>query len=350
MRIRENLSLKPFNTFGIDVKSRYFVSINQVHELTDIFSRDILFDYPHLILGGGSNILFTDDYSGVVIHMNTKGTEVIDSGQTDAVTIKETDDAEHVLVKVQAGESWDDFVAYCVNLGWGGLENLSLIPGQVGTSPIQNIGAYGTEIRDCFHSLEAFEKSSGRIVVFDKQGCRFGYRDSFFKNEGKNAYVILNVTFCLTANNHKINTSYKILEKHLADSGISYPGISDLRQAVVNIRRSRLPDTQITGNAGSFFKNPVITHEHFDDLHRKFPEIVYFEEDNGMKIAAGWLIEQTGWKAYREGDAGVHHKQALVLVNHGHANGKQILAVAEKITRSVYQEYGINLEPEVNII
>ncbi len=350
MQIKEHVSLKKLNTFGIDVTSRYFAEIRTAHDLQNLFSQDIILDYPPLILGGGSNILFAGDYSGIVIHIATRGVEMIDPESGKVLSEGDSSDTGEVFVRVQAGEPWDDFVAHCVNKGWGGLENLSLIPGQVGSSPIQNIGAYGVEMKDCFHSLVAMEKKTGKLVTFNKEACQFGYRDSFFKQQGRDLYVILHVTFRLTTRNHQLHTSYGSLIPELKAMGINTPGIADIRKAVIAIRNSKLPDPEIIGNAGSFFKNPTISIETFERLRKNWPDMPGFPVPGGIKLAAGWLIEKAGWKAYREHHAGVHQHQALVLVNHGTATGQDILRLAEKISNSINQQFDINLETEVNII
>ncbi len=350
MTIKEDVSLRRYNTFGIDVTARYFVTIQKPEELEDIFSSDLLLDYPHLILGGGSNILFTENYNGVVIHLNTIGMELIDTDRLNTAPIPGVDNSNHVFVKVQAGVQWDTFVSHAVARGWGGLENLSLIPGQTGSSPIQNIGAYGVELKDRFFCLEAFEKRTGHIHHFSGDSCQFGYRDSFFKHQGKDKYVITNVTFMLTTSNHTLNTSYTSLHDELAGQGLKEPGIADVRQAVIRIRENKLPDPAVTGNAGSFFKNPVVPNDQFEALKKTWPEMVAYKEQNGMKLAAGWLIEKAGWKGFRKADAGVHHKQALVLVNYGNTTGKEMFELAEEIRESVKNRFNVELTPEVNII
>ncbi len=336
MDIRENVSLKNMNTFGIGVSCRFYVRIDTAHALQEFFTRDILLDYPHMILGGGSNILFTKDYPGIVIHICIPGIEVLNT--------------DPVFVKAGAGESWDTLVAFCVNNDLGGLENLSLIPGQVGTSPIQNIGAYGSELKDCFHSLEAMEKRSGEMHTFSREACQFGYRDSVFKQTLKDQFVITSVIFRLSKTNHHLNTTYGAITAELEAMGVTTPGIADVRQAVINIRSSKLPDPEVLGNAGSFFKNPVISMNHCHELQKAYPDIIAFPDTHGMKLAAGWLIERAGWKGLRRGNAGVHQKQALVLVNYGGAEGRDILALANDISASVKQVFGIDLEPEVNIM
>jgi UDP-N-acetylmuramate dehydrogenase len=338
MLIKENQSLKPYNTFGIDVSAQNFVEVASLEELQQVFEHFPAETTPHLTLGGGSNLLFTGDYAGLVIKVSFKGIEINEENEHE------------VVVKAAAGEDWDQFVNHCVELGWGGLENLSLIPGQVGSSPIQNIGAYGVELKDCFESLDAFDKNTGTIKTFYAADCRFGYRDSLFKREARGKYVIVSVSFRLRKNNHMLKLDYGTIQSELRQQGISHPSIADVRRVVCNIRRSKLPDPAVTGNAGSFFKNPVINQEHFERLKAKYPGLVAFPDKGGIKLAAGWLIEQAGWKAYREGDAGVHPLQALVLVNHGNASGKDIASLAEKIKKSVAESFGVKLETEVNII
>lgn len=348
MQIRENVSLKALNTFGLEVSCRFYIQIRSTKALRDLFTGNNMPDGPHLILGGGSNLLFTEDFPGVIIHLCIPGIEVpgIETLRKMSVDLPKN----HILVSANAGESWDGFVHYCVSHGWGGLENLSLIPGQVGTSPIQNIGAYGTELKDVFHSLEAMEKSSGRMVVFDREACKFGYRDSFFKREGKGRFVIVRVNFLLTTANHLVRTHYGSIQEELKKMGVDEPGIQEIRDAVVRIRTEKLPDPAKTGNAGSFFKNPVVSTNHFQDLKQSFPDIVGYPDPAGIKLAAGWLIEKAGWKGYRKGDAGVHHKQALVLVNYGHASGKDLVDLSCSISDSVKSLFQVDLETEVNII
>ena len=338
MLIKEYHSLKTFNTFGLDVLARYFTEVHSTDELQQVLSSFPPHQTPHLILGGGSNILFKGDYPGLVIKVSLKGIQVLE----------ETED--HVFVKAAAGEYWDAFVSHCISRGWGGLENLSLIPGQVGSSPIQNIGAYGVELKDHFLHLEALDKQTGIIVKFNKEACRFGYRDSLFKGERRDRYVIISVTFHLSKRNHLLSLGYGAILAGLEQRAIVDPTIADVREVVCDIRRSKLPDPAITGNAGSFFKNPVVSLDQFEALKQENPGIAAFPDQGGVKLAAGWLIEQAGWKGYREGDAGIHPLQALVLVNYGQASGKQLVELSEKVKASVLQRFGINLETEVNVI
>ncbi|MCF6168189.1 UDP-N-acetylmuramate dehydrogenase [Lutibacter sp.] len=333
MSIQHNISLKEYNTFGINVYAKQFISINSVKELVEILNlnNDIF------LLGGGSNMLLTSDIEKLVIHLNLKGIIVNDTEQ------------DVVYVTAEAGENWHEFALWCISQNYGGLENLSLIPGNVGTSPIQNIGAYGVEIKDTFYQLEALEIETGKTKIFTKDECNFGYRNSIFKNELKGKYIIVNVTFKLTKNNHKLTTSYGAINSYLKSK--ETPTIKDISDAVIAIRQSKLPNPKEIGNSGSFFKNPVISKVHFKTLKENYPEIPhYIINDNEIKIPAGWLIEQCGFKGKRFGDAGVHAKQALVLVNYGNATGKEIVSLAKKIQQKVKKIFNVEIEIEVNII
>lgn len=335
MNILKNISLKPFNTFGIDVKARQFVDIISIDELKEIIKKENEF----FLLGGGSNLLLTDDIQKTVIHINTKGIEVI----------RETND--HVYVKVHAGENWHHFVLWCIEHNYGGVENLSLIPGNVGTAPIQNIGAYGVELKDVMHSLEALEIESVVAKIFSNKECEFGYRNSVFKNKLKGKYVITSVTFELTKNTHKLNSSYGAIQTELDKNKIKNPTIKDISDAVITIRQSKLPDPEEIGNSGSFFKNPVISIRDFKRLQKEYPKIPHYVISNKeIKVPAGWLVEQCGFKGKRFGDAGVHKNQALVLVNYGKATGKEILELSKKIQSSVLEKFRIKLDAEVNIL
>ncbi|TVR42483.1 MAG: UDP-N-acetylmuramate dehydrogenase [Bacteroidia bacterium] len=337
MQIFENHFLKDLNTFGVAVYAREYTRLQSENEVRQLLDHPAFNKGRHLIMGGGSNILFTEDYDGLVVHMDMQGKEVV----------RETE--EKVFLKVQAGENWDDLVDYCVARGWGGLENLSLIPGQAGSSPIQNIGAYGVELKEHFHSLEAIHKKNKTPVTFSKEACGFGYRNSFFKNRGRNEYIILSVTFVLDKQ-PIIRKHYGSLAAELADHGIVQPGIADVREAVCRIRRRKLPDPVVLGNAGSFFKNPVVPYATYNRLRTEYPDLVAYPEESGFKLAAGWLIDRAGWKGYRNGDAGVHEHQALVLVNYGDASGKDLLKLASAIQQDVQAKYGVELQTEVNII
>jgi UDP-N-acetylmuramate dehydrogenase len=335
--IHENYSLKNLNTFKIDVRSRYLSEVNSLQDIYNIIDDKIFKKNKHLVLGGGSNVLFTKDFDGLTILNRLKGIEVVN------------EDANHIYVKGNAGEIWHLFVLHCVNNNWGGLENLSLIPGCVGAAPMQNIGAYGVEIKDTFYQLEAIEIATQKLVTFNKSDCEFGYRESIFKNKAKNQYIITSVTFKLDKS-PRFNTSYGAIEQELEKMKVTELTIKNISQAVINIRKSKLPDPNQIGNAGSFFKNPVISYNQFNHLKEKYPQIVSYPADNGVKIAAGWLIEQCGWKGFREKDYGVHQNQALVLVNYGSATGTEIYQLSEQIIQSIKDNFGITLEREVNII
>ncbi|MTG99031.1 UDP-N-acetylmuramate dehydrogenase [Myroides albus] len=336
MKISQNISLKPYNTFGLDVRAKYFVEIESLSTLKEILkgnSPDKLF-----ILGGGSNMLLTQDINKTVVKINLKGIEVV----------KEDDDC--VWVQAQAGENWHEFVLWCIERGYGGIENLSLIPGNVGTTPIQNIGAYGVEVKDVLESCTGLSISTQEQRVFDNAACKFDYRESVFKNELKNQYVITSVVFKLTKKNHILKTGYGSIQQELDKNGITTPTIQDISNMVIAIRQSKLPDPKEIGNSGSFFKNPIIPVEQYNALHAKYPTMPsYTINDQFVKVPAGWLIEQTGFKGYRLGDAGVHEKQALVLVNYGQAQGSQIEKLAHSIQKQVQQIFGISIDAEVNI-
>jgi UDP-N-acetylmuramate dehydrogenase len=309
------------------------VSVKSVEELQKILG----IKEPLLILGGGSNILLTRNVDGLVLKIDINGVDEV------------KEDGTHVYVKAGAGENWHEFVEHTIKRNWGGLENLSLIPGNVGAAPIQNIGAYGAELKDVFYELEAYDRKGKKVYSFGVNDCKFSYRDSIFKSAEKGRYIILNVTFILNKN-PVLNTSYGAIREELKKMGVSSPTIGDVSQAVIKIRRSKLPDPAEIGNAGSFFKNPVVDQALFLSLLSKYPDIpAYPHEDQSVKLAAGWLIEQCGLKGYRKGDAGVHNKQALVLVNYGKATGKEIFELSEKIAASVKKKFGVHLEREVNV-
>lgn len=338
MTLKENYSLKQQNTFGIDAYARYFIDFDSLETLNKVLSLDEYKNLPRLILGGGSNILFTKNFDGLVLHNKIKGIEIIN------------EDQKHVYIRAGAGEIWHNLVLFCVNKNFGGLENLSLIPGTVGAAPIQNIGAYGVELKDCFDSLEALEIHSGKIKTFNLKECDFNYRDSVFKRHHKGQYIIANVTFRLTKN-PVLNTSYGAIQAVLEESGIKNITIKDISEAVCQIRKSKLPDPAIIGNAGSFFKNPEISVSVFEKLKITYPNLPSYPTTPGMvKIPAGWLNEQCGWKGKVIGNTGVHKDQALVLVNHGGATGNEVKQLALAIQLSVKEKFGIELETEVNII
>ncbi len=338
MDIQTNISLRPFNSFGIDVLAKAFSVFHSAEELAEILedaeNKNLA---EKLVLGGGSNILLTKNFDGLVLKNEMPGTFLVDT------------DAEHYYVKVGAGENWHRFVMHCVDQNYAGIENLALIPGNVGDSPMQNIGAYGVEIKDVFYQLEAYHIKDRRVDVFTKDDCKFGYRESVFKSSLKNQYVILSVTFKLLRN-PVFNTAYGAIMAELDEMKITDLTIHSIARAVIRIRQSKLPDPSVIGNAGSFFKNPEIDTDQFRELKIRFPEIIGYDlPGHRVKLAAGWMIEQCGWKGYREGDAGCHAQQALVLVNYGNAKGEEILTLSNKIISSVKNRFGVTLEKEVNI-
>lgn len=337
-QILENVSLKHLNTFGIEAHAKFFAEINSISYLQELIQNKIFTDAEKLIVGGGSNMLFTKNFEGIVLKNNLKGIKVV----------KEEDN--FVEVQSAAGEVWHDFVMWCIDKNYGGLENLSLIPGCVGASPMQNIGAYGVEIKDVFSELEAHDIATGQKRIFNKAQCKFGYRESVFKHELKNKFIITSVTFRLSKN-PKVNTSYGAIETELQNMKVKNVGIKEVSQAVINIRSSKLPDPKVIGNAGSFFKNPEVDKAVFQSLKIRFSGLVAYEMENGKyKLAAGWLIEKSGLKGYVSGNAAVHDKQALVLVNKGKATGSEIFALSEHVLQTVFSKFGIKLEREVNII
>ena len=337
IELLHNVNLGPYNSFGINVLAKDFVNFNTVQQL------EVILQLPEaqqqqLILGGGSNVLLTADVNALVLHNCIDGMAIV----------YEDDAVAHV--KAGAGVSWHAFVLFCLELNLGGAENLSLIPGSVGASPMQNIGAYGVELKDTFLSLFAWHIKDGALVNFEKADCKFGYRESVFKNELKHQFIIVDVTFILQKK-HQLNTSYGAIEAELKNMNIQTPTIQDVSAAVIKIRKEKLPDPREIGNAGSFFKNPEIGVNHFQHLQSAFPGIVgYPTQANTVKLAAGWLIEQCGWKGFRQGDAGCHARQALVLVNYGGAKGPEILQLAQNVIQSVQQKFDVTLQIEVNVI
>lgn len=336
--LEKAVSLRSMNTFGLDAKAALYFRIERLDQLISLWKTNLLQLASPLVLGGGSNVVFRRDYHGLVLHNRMKGVEVL------------SDKGDFVQVRFGAGESWHDCVMYTVARGWGGLENLSLIPGTIGAAPIQNIGAYGAELKDVFESLEAFDLDTGRITVFDKDACAFGYRDSYFKREGKGRYCITSVTLKLSAR-PELNISYGDIQTTLAAMGVEQPGVQDVSNAVIQIRRSKLPDPIELGNCGSFFKNPIITREQFERLQTQYPDLRSFPAGGEyVKIPAAWLIEKDGWKGKRIGNTGSHAKQALVLVNYGGASGDEVSFLADRIAASVLDHFGVRLEKEVNIL
>ena len=337
IKILEHQSLKSYNTFGIDTTARHFVSVQSVDELREAL---LLEGYSKkFILGGGSNILLTKSLDALVIHLAIKG------------IVPLWEDDEQIALKVMAGEVWHPFVLWTLEHGYGGLENLSLIPGNVGTAPIQNIGAYGVELKDVFQQCDAMSMETGKIHTFSKDECQFDYRDSYFKREGKGKYVITSVVFVLTKKDHVHNTSYGAIQAELEKRGIEQADIKDISDAVITIRESKLPDPAKIGNSGSFFKNPVISEESYQAIKKEHAALPgYPQDEGGIKVPAGWLIEQCGFKGMRHGNAGVYEKQALVLINLGNATGEEVLELALKIKAAVYEKFGVHIQPEVNII
>lgn len=336
--IFKNIPLGKYNTFGLNYIAEFMIQIKTEEEATDIFHRNNTLKKPLLILGGGSNILFTSDYDGTILYPQTGGMKI------------ETEEADngYVIVSAGAGVNWDDFVAWSVNKGFGGVENLSLIPGKVGATPVQNIGAYGVEVKDYIDSVKTINISDGSIRVFSNDECAFGYRNSIFKNSEKGKYLITRVYYRLSVK-PSLNLSYESLKDEVSKLGKTT--LKNVRQGVINIRRNKLPDPEITGNAGSFFKNPVVKSSVAELLQNKFPGMpVYKDKEGYIKLASGWLIDQCGWKGKRYGDAGVHDKQALVLVNYGKATGKEIYSLSQEIQKSVLDKFGISLEREVEVV
>jgi UDP-N-acetylmuramate dehydrogenase len=335
---RQEVDLTPYNTLGVKARAKRFAEVKNKQEL-EVLGRSGLFGESRpFVLGGGSNILFRGDIAATVLKISIPGIAV--TAETDS----------YVMVEAGAGEVWHDLVSWCVERGYGGIENLALIPGTCGAAPIQNIGAYGTELEQVFEKLELFEIDSGRFRTFTHDMCGFGYRDSRFKRDLKGKVIVTSITLKLTQAPHHINTSYYALESYLSEKGIASPGIKDVFDAVIAIRKSKLPDPSLIGNAGSFFKNPVIDKAQFQHLKKKYPDVPSFAAGDGhVKVPAGWLIEKAGWKGKRVGNVGTYHNQALVIVNHGGATGAELFNHAMKIRDSVQELFGISLTPEVNI-
>jgi UDP-N-acetylmuramate dehydrogenase len=337
MTIENNFSLKKYNTFGIEAKAKQFVAVHSANELKTILQKHQ--SEPKFILGGGSNMLLTQDIQALVIHVDLKGKKVL------------KEDNDFVWVESQAGENWHEFVLWTIDQNFGGLENMSLIPGNVGTTPVQNIGAYGTEIKDTFVSCDAMNIATQQMKTFTKEECNFGYRESVFKHEIKDQFIITSVVFKLTKRHHKINTSYGDITKELEQQNVVTPTLKDVSNAVIAIRQSKLPDPKELGNSGSFFKNPIIPKEQYEKAHALHPEMPhYVVSATHVKVPAGWLIERAGFKGKRFGDAGIHKNQALVLVNYGNATGQEILSVSKDIQATILKEFGIAIEAEVNVI
>jgi UDP-N-acetylmuramate dehydrogenase len=338
LKITENINLKPYNTFGLDAFCNYFIEINSINDLLELLKTDIYKNNAKLIIGGGSNILFTQNFNGIVIKINLKGINVV------------SEDEDVVIVKAAAGESWHEFVLWSIERKYYGLENLSLIPGCVGASPMQNIGAYGIEIKDVFYELEAINTTTGEKKQFNKDDCEFGYRESVFKTKYKNQFLIISVSFKL--NKHSsINTSYGAINAELEAMKVTSPTAKDVSNAVIAIRQSKLPNPKETGNAGSFFKNPEISKEKHKQLKSLFEGLVSYPLPNGdFKLAAGWLIEQCGLKGFEKNGAAVHSKQALVLINKNNCTGNAVFELSGYVIQKVFDKFGVTLEREVNII
>ncbi len=337
--IRENISLKDYNTFGIDASARHFTAVHTVGEVQDLLYDELTVPAgPLLVLGGGSNILFTHDFEGLVLKMELEGIELVDDSQ------------DYAEIRAFAGQNWDQLVSFCVGRGLGGVENLSLIPGTAGAAPIQNIGAYGAELKDVLTEVCVWDRCSRQITLLSAEACSFGYRTSIFKTTHRDHYIILSITLRLMKR-PSFNLRYNALEEELKRMDVRQLSLQAIRDAVIGIRRRKLPDPALLGNAGSFFKNPAVSAVDFSALKRSFPGLPgNLQPDGTVKLAAGWMIQHCGWKGHREGRAGVHQEQALVLVNLGNASGMEILHLAEKIRCSVAEEFGVNLETEVNIL
>lgn len=337
MNILSNISLKPYNTFGIDAYGKYFVEVKSADDFFTLQKDKIYQNTERLIIGGGSNILLTQDVEALVIKNSLKGIGIV------------KEEGDEVYVKCSSGEVWHQFVMWCIDKGYGGLENLSLIPGCTGASPMQNIGAYGVEIKDCFYELEAIHTQTGELVKFSASDCEFGYRESVFKRKHKGQFMIVSVTFRLSKQ-PQFHVEYGAIKQELEKMKVQDLSIKAISQAVINIRSSKLPDPNQLGNAGSFFKNPEVSASIYQRVKSEFPDVVAYPLENGQyKLAAGWLIEQSGLKGYKTAHAGVHQLQALVLVNYGGATGKEIYDLSTHVLETVHHKFGVELEREVNI-
>ena len=337
--MKTNVNLKPYNSFGFDAVAKHFAEINEVDDLQTLIRNGDLQHKKTLILSGGNNILFQNEvFDGIVVYINTKGIEIL------------REEGKEVVVRAQAGEDWPEFVRFCVEKGWHGVENLAHIPGKVGAAPVQNIGAYGMELKDSFLCCEAIDLTTGETKVFTKEECRFGYRESVFKNELKGKYIITSVDFLLKKD-APLNLEYGNIKAYLEQNGIENPTLQQLHDAICDIRDAKLPDVKQIGSAGSFFKNPVIDRAQFEALQKDYPTMPHYDEPNGkVKVPAGWLIEQAGWKGWRDEHVGVYDKQALVLVHYGGGKGQDIVELAHRIQESVEEKFGIRISPEVNFV
>lgn len=337
MEIKNNYSLSKLNTFGVHANAKFFVEARNEEDLIEIFNLPIFKNIKKIFLGGGSNILFTQDFDGLVILNKLEGIKIL------------KEDLENVFIRSMGGEIWHDLVTFVVDRDWWGIENLASIPGTVGAGPIQNIGAYGVELKDVLENVETFNINTGEKKIFSKEECRFGYRDSVFKNELKGRFFITAITVKLSKIENR-NLNYKILQDYLEKNKIEIKRAKDISDAISAIRKSKLPDPKIIGNAGSFFKNVFVEKSELERLQKTYPDIPNFKDEGTIKIPAGWLIEQCGWKGKRLGNVGVHDKQALVLVNYGGADGREVLVLAKKIIADVQDKFGLILAPEVNLI
>jgi UDP-N-acetylmuramate dehydrogenase len=339
LNIQQNVNLLPFNTFKIAALAKYFVVVRTIQQAQEVFKSEIFRQNRSLILGGGSNLLFTGDFDGLVVKNEIMGISTVD----------ENDDS--ITLEAAAGENWHELVMYCVQRDYGGIENLSLIPGTVGAAPMQNIGAYGVEIKEVIHKVEAIEIATGKVEHFSNDACRFGYRESVFKQALKSKYFISSITLSLTKRDHLFKTGYGAISEILNENAENQLSVKKISEAVIRIRKSKLPDPNVIGNAGSFFKNPTVDHHTFENLKQNFPAIPAFSGEHGLiKIPAAWLIEQSGWKGKTLDNIGVHKHQALVLVNYGGGDGKKIWELAMNIQKSVNEKFHIMLQPEVNVI
>lgn len=335
--LQKNISLQPHNSFGIAVNAKLFVVAKSENDLREIYSSNHFGNERKLVMGSGTNILFTKDFDGLIVKNEIGGIALV------------SEDEDEILIRAGSGVNWHEFVLYCIGQGWGGIENLSLIPGTVGAAPVQNIGAYGVELKDVLHTVRAWDMDTNEFVELYRDQCDFGYRSSIFKAKRKGRMVISSVVFRLTKK-HVLKLSYGAIKEALLVMGIASPSIRDVSNAVISIRSSKLPDPVKLGNAGSFFKNPAVDKTMLASVQSAYPNVVAFPFGEGFKLAAGWLIESAGWKGYRKGNVGCYEKQSLVLVNFGNATGEEILAFSRKIQASVWEKFGIELEPEVNIV
>ena len=337
--MKTNVNLQPYNSFGFSATAKYFIEINAIDNLRQLIKTPEFKEEKHLILSGGNNILFTNDcFDGIVILMNNKGIKIVHEDEGD------------VIVRAQAGEDWPEFVEQMVARGFYGVENLAHIPGKIGAAPVQNIGAYGMELKDSFFQCHALNLTTGETRIFTNEACRFGYRESVFKHELKGQYTITSVDLLLHKQS-ELKLEYGNIKAYLEQNGIAQPTLQQLHDAICAIRDAKLPDVKQIGSAGSFFKNPVISAEQFDALQKQYPDAPHYPDAEGMvKVPAGWLIEQAGWKGWRDDHVGVYEKQALVLVHYGGGKGEDIVSLSQRIQKSVEEKFGIQISPEVNFV